>query len=142
MYRWSAPGTHLPTDFVIANCLLYWFTGSLTSSFWLYYLFNSGNGAEYQSLGGKIEQPTAIGFGKFQDTTSLSGECDPNIHGTGPHEIAWAPKRYAVRIGINVSSWNVLERGGHFLAAEAPDLVAKDVDRHFSSEEVKKALAN
>jgi hypothetical protein len=44
-------------------------------------------------------------------------------------------------MGTNVSSWNVLEQGGHFLAAEVPDVLARDLDRHFSSEEVKNALA-
>jgi hypothetical protein len=63
MYRWSAPGTHLPTDFIIANCLLYWFTKSLSSSFWPYYLFHSGNGEEEKTVRQETKQPTAIGFG-------------------------------------------------------------------------------
>jgi hypothetical protein len=44
-------------------------------------------------------------------------------------------------MGVNVLSYNMLERGGHFLAAEAPDILAIDMDRHFSSEEVMGALA-
>jgi hypothetical protein len=58
----------------------------------------------------------------------------------GPHEILWIPKEMVIAMNINVSSWNVLERGGHFLAAEAPDVLAKDMDRHFGSEEVQRAL--
>jgi hypothetical protein len=64
-----------------------------------------------------------------------------DVH-TGRHEIFWIPKDTVIGMNINVSSWNVLERGGHFLAAEAPDVLAKDMNRHFSSEEVQRALSD
>lgn len=67
MYRWSSPETHLSAETVIANSMLYWFTGSITSSFWLYYLRRSGDGEDVKLLDNrKIEQPLAFGCGKYE----------------------------------------------------------------------------
>jgi hypothetical protein len=37
MTRWTSPNSRLSDDFILTNILLYWFSGSITSSFWLYY---------------------------------------------------------------------------------------------------------
>lgn len=61
MCRWSAPDSALSIDFVIANCMLYWFTGKITSSFWLYYLIRSGDGSHSEAVQStKLQQP--VGF--------------------------------------------------------------------------------
>ena len=98
MYRWSSPETHLSPDFVIANCMLYWFTGSITSSFWLYYLRRSGDGQESKALETtKINQPVAFGCGNY--------------------EIHWPVRKVFEMQLTDIRSWQVLEKGGHFLAA-------------------------
>jgi len=38
----------------------------------------------------------------------------------------------------DIRSWRVLEKGGHFLAWEAPEVLAKDVNAAFQTEEVQK----
>lgn len=98
MYRWSSPETHLLPDFVIANCMLYWFTGSITSSFWLYYLRRSGDGQESKNLETtKIDQPVAFGCGNY--------------------EIHWPVRKVFDMQLTDIRSWKVLKKGGHFLAA-------------------------
>lgn len=67
MYRWSSPDTHPSTDKVIANCMLYWFTGNITSSFWLYYDRRSGTREEGDLLEKtEITQPVAFGCGPYE----------------------------------------------------------------------------
>lgn len=38
----------------------------------------------------------------------------------------------------NIRGWKELEKGGHFLAWEAAEVLAKDVNAAFQSEEVQK----
>lgn len=42
----------------------------------------------------------------------------------------------------NIRSWRVLDKGGHFLAWEAPEVLAKDVNAAFQTEEIKKLFDN
>jgi len=40
----------------------------------------------------------------------------------------------------DIRSWTVLQKGGHFLAAEAPEILAADMNKHFQTDEIKKLL--
>jgi len=121
MHRWSSPDTHLSPDFIIANTMLYWFTGNITSSFWLYFLRRSGDGKQSKMLEEtKIHQPVAFGC--------------------GPHEIHWPAKKAFELQLTDIRSWSVLEKGGHFLAAEAPDVLAADMNKHFDNDEIRKLV--
>ena len=40
----------------------------------------------------------------------------------------------------NIRQWSLLEKGGHFLALEAPGILARDMDKIFQTAEVRKAL--
>lgn len=41
---------------------------------------------------------------------------------------------------VNLKAFEVLEKGGHFLAMERPALLADAIQKHFGSNEVKKLL--
>jgi pimeloyl-ACP methyl ester carboxylesterase len=116
--RWSSPDTHPSDDDIIANVMIYWFTGTITSSFWLYYMRRSGDIEQHNLLEKtKIEQPFWFGCGQY--------------------EIHWPAQKVFEWQVTNIRAWKVLEKGGHFLAWEAPDVLAKDVDQAFQSEEVQ-----
>jgi len=40
----------------------------------------------------------------------------------------------------DIRSWQVLEKGGHFLALEAPEVLAKDMDNFFQTDEIRALL--
>jgi hypothetical protein len=61
-YRWSAQDTLPSPDEIIANCLLYFFTGSTTSSTYLYYTFQ-GQGKGWRDEGTDV--PGAFGGGPY-----------------------------------------------------------------------------
>ena len=86
-HAWSSPTTHPCSDAVIASCMLYWFTGSITSSFWLYYMRKCGSQEESYFLESQVfEQPFAFGCGS--------------------HEIHWVRARFicnrAIVLGFNL----------------------------------------
>jgi microsomal epoxide hydrolase len=86
--------------------MLYWFTGNITSSFWLYYLRRSGDGQESKLLETtKIHQPVAFGCGNY--------------------EIHWPVRKVFEMQLSDIRSWTVLQKGGHFLAA-VRSLTSKD----------------
>lgn len=120
--------------------MIYWFTGTFTSSFWLYYMRRSGDNVQHKLLEEtKIEQPFWFGCGPYE------------IHWVGTlqnilvveHSLTIftlkQPVRKAFELQVTkIRGWKVLDKGGHFLAWEAPEVLAKDVDAAFQSEEVQK----
>lgn len=59
--------THPTLDEIIANIMIYWFTSSITSSFWLYYNRRSGDNEQHRLLEEtKIEQPFWLGCGRYE----------------------------------------------------------------------------
>lgn len=67
VFRWSSPTTHPTDDEVLANIMIYWFTQTCTSSFWLYYFRRSGDGKQSKLMEeSKIEQPFSFGCGPYE----------------------------------------------------------------------------
>jgi pimeloyl-ACP methyl ester carboxylesterase len=111
-HRW----TDRPEDFInrygrdrlLANLSVYWFTGTIGSSIRLY----AETARDQTAKWGRVEIPTAM--------LMTSKDMFPT-----PRE--WAARSY------NVIRWTEIDRGGHFLEWEEPDLVAKDVQAFFAS---------
>jgi nitrate reductase alpha subunit len=82
--------------------LLYYLTGSLTSSFWFYYNRIHNLDANVTAMA-TTEVPTAISLGKY--------------------EISWASEAKTASIFTQLKSFKLLSKGSHFLAHEEPELV-------------------
>jgi pimeloyl-ACP methyl ester carboxylesterase len=96
-------------DELLTNILLYWVTETFGSSVRLYY-----DGTRYAKAAGpetKISTPTAI---------ALTTEA-----------VDRAPRRWAERTYTNIQRWTEFPRGGHFMAAEEPQLLAADLRSYF-----------
>jgi pimeloyl-ACP methyl ester carboxylesterase len=106
---WTDPAAELPEDAVdrdriLTNVTLYWLTATAGSSANLYY-----EGA--QAWGGAQEpSPVPTGVAVF------------------PGDLA--ARRVAERAN-NIVHWSEFDRGGHFAAMEAPDLLVRDVREFF-----------
>ena len=113
---WSDSGgdvdAHLGRDHLLTTITLYWATGSITSSM-RDYVDNRFHG---HPIGpdDRVRVPTAMAV--------------------FPHEFVpeGEPPRSLVERLYDVTRWTVLPRGGHFAAAEEPDLLADDIRAHFA----------
>ena len=94
-------------DELLTNVMIYWVTGTITSSTRLYY--ESRNATPSRPLG-YIEVPT--GAALF------------------PMELRLPPRRWA-ETRYNITHWTEMPRGGHFAALEQPDLLVEDVRTFF-----------
>ena len=95
-------------DQLLTNIMLYWVTGTITSSTRLYYeVFKGGR---IGLLEKKVEVPT--GVARF------------------PKEIMRFPRKW-VDNHFNVTHWTEMPRGGHFAAMEQPELFVEDVRKFF-----------
>jgi pimeloyl-ACP methyl ester carboxylesterase len=96
-------------DELLTNITLYWMTETIHSSFRLYY---ENSKAPFRLKPGEsVRVPCAF--------ASL------------PKEIS-APPRVWVERGYNIQRWTDMPRGGHFAAAEEPQLLAEDLRSFFS----------
>ena len=100
------PENALDRDEMLDNVMLYWLTGSATSSARLY----------WESFGrfageGRVMLPTGVA--------------------AFPREILRAPRAWCEE-AYNVTHWSVMPRGGHFAAFEQPEAFVKDVRYFFS----------
>ena len=107
--EWTDASAELPTDAVdrdqlLTNVMLYWLTGTAGSSARTYY--------ENMHAGswGMAPSPTPTGVAVFAQDVAI--------------------RRYAEQ-GNNVTHWSEFDRGGHFAAMEAPDLLVGDVRAFF-----------
>ncbi len=107
--EWTHPTESLPEaaidrDHILTNVSLYWFTGTGATSAHLYY--------ESMHSGTWHESPatTPTGVAAFAEDVAI--------------------RRYA-DYGNNIVHWRDFERGGHFAAMEAPDLLVGDVRKFF-----------
>jgi len=96
-------------DHMLANIAFYWFTGAIGSSFWLYYARLHGTWPIPD--GRTVDVP--VGYAAF------------------PKEIRRAPRSVAEKAYTDIRQWTPLPRGGHFAAAEQPELLARDVADFF-----------
>jgi epoxide hydrolase len=100
----DVPEDAVERDQLLTNVMLYWLTGTANSSARLYY--------ENMHAGFSPQQP-----------------------GTTPTGVAVFAEDYAIRRygerGNNIVHWSEFDRGGHFAAMEAPDLLVGDVRSFF-----------
>lgn len=112
---WSDSGgdvdAHLGRDHLLTTITLYWATGSITSSM-RDYVDNRFHG---RPIGpdDHVRVPTAMAV--FAHEFVPEGE----------------PPRSLMERLYDVTRWTVFPRGGHFAAAEEPDLLADDIRAHF-----------
>jgi len=95
-------------DELLTNIMVYWVTETIGSSMRLYY--ESMKSGRVGFTQGRVEVPT--GCAVF------------------PREVYKSPRRQAEK-HYHVTHWTEMERGGHFAAMEAPELLAEDVRRFF-----------
>jgi epoxide hydrolase len=107
--EWTYPGTELPEqvidrDHLLTNVMLYWLTGTAGSSARMYY--------ENMHVSSWGQQPanTPTGVAVFAEDVAI--------------------RRYGER-GNTIVHWSEFERGGHFAAMEAPDLLVGDMRAFF-----------
>ncbi|WP_280723252.1 epoxide hydrolase [Kitasatospora sp. MAA4] len=107
--EWTFPAAELPEstvdrDLLLTNVMLYWLTGTAGSAAQMYY--------ENMHSGSWHTEPatTPTGVAVFAEDVAI--------------------RRYA-EYGNNITHWSEFERGGHFAAMEAPDLLVADVQEFF-----------
>ncbi|MCP2292379.1 epoxide hydrolase family protein [Nocardia amikacinitolerans] len=108
--RWTNPAIELPEDAVdrdalLTNVSLYWFTGTFASSIRLY-----GEGEAWGGAAKNSGVPTAAAI--FPGDLSI---------------------RKIAEEQNNIVRWTEFDRGGHFAAMEAPDLLTEDVRAFFGT---------
>lgn len=110
-HKWTQhTGNHedaISKDEILTDVSIYWFTQSITSSVRLYYESRRYEGASFPD---RVEVPTAV--------ANFPGEL-------------FLPPRAWVEKQFNVVHWSHPERGGHFAAIEAPDLLVDDIRTAF-----------
>jgi pimeloyl-ACP methyl ester carboxylesterase len=99
-------------EFLLTMLTLYWVTETITPSMRDYF-DNRWHGADIQP-GARVQAP--VGFASF-DNNYVS-------EGSPPRE--WVERLY------NVRRWTSMPRGGHFAAAEEPELLARDIAAFFA----------
>ena len=104
------PESVLSRDEMLADIALYWFTGTIGSSFWPYY--SRMHGPWPIPEGGAIKVPT--GYVQF------------------PKEIFRPPRSVAARTYTDIRRWTVEEKGGHFAALEQPEVLAREIKAFFA----------
>ena len=106
MYRaWtdrSEGRTGLTDDYVLTQASMYWLTGTIATSFRPYWEHRAFPPAP----GTRISTPTALAV--------------------FPGDLLHPPRSWAER-GYNLARYTEMPRGGHFAAAEEPDLLADDI---------------
>ncbi len=103
------------TDFLLTVVTLYWVTSTITSSIRDYYDNRRWQGEPRLGPDDIAQVPTAVAV--FPHTLVPEGE--------PPRE--WADRLYDIR------RWTVMPAGGHFAAAEEPELVARDIVAFFAT---------
>jgi epoxide hydrolase len=100
---YEPPETAIDRDKMLTNVMLYWLTGTGASSAHLYYeSMHSGNWPTPSAV------PTGVAV--FAEDVAI--------------------RRFAEQ-GNNIIHWSEFDRGGHFAALEAPDLLVGDVRKFF-----------
>lgn len=64
----------------------------------------------------------------------------PTAVSVGPHELHWPP-RSKIEQEVNLQSFEVVSKGGHFLAMERPALLAEAMRKHFGQKEIVQLLS-
>jgi len=108
-YAWSdchgAIENSFTKDELLTNVMVYWVTGTITSSTRLYY-----ESRRHPWTRGRVEVPTGVAV--------------------FPKELR-LPPRHWVEARYNLQHWNEMPRGGHFAAMEEPGLFVEDLRTFF-----------
>jgi len=110
---WSDPRSDISRDLLLTTVTLYWVTGTITSSMRDYY----DNRWFREPLGPRDFVAVPTGFASFGHHLADEGDL--------PRE--WMERLFAI------SRWTPMPRGGHFAAAEAPELLAADIAAFFGA---------
>ena len=97
-------------DELLTHLTIYWATQTISSSVRLYY--ESGKAPSGLTLDNPVTVPT--NFAKF------------------PVEISYPPEEWLRRF-YNLARYTEMPSGGHFAAAEEPELLAQDIRESFRS---------
>jgi pimeloyl-ACP methyl ester carboxylesterase len=112
--EWSDCGGDIYSSFsrdaLLANVTLYWMTQTISSSFCMY---REGRRSPLH----------------FSSTDYVPTPCAITCF---PKEIMMPPRSWVER-GYNVTRWTTMPKGGHFAAAEEPELLASDLQAFFGS---------
>ena len=96
-------------DLLITNVMLYWVTGAINSSFWLYWA--------------RLHEPWPI--------TRETPVRAPTAFASFPKEILHPPRAWVEPAYPNIRRWTMMTAGGHFPALEEPEALAADVRAFF-----------
>jgi microsomal epoxide hydrolase len=96
-------------DELLTNIMIYWATGTISSSARLYYE-DGLQSAPQLSLGQYIEVPAGVA--------------------TFPKDLTYPPRELGERF-LRVARWTEMPRGGHFAALEVPELLVEDLRAFF-----------
>jgi pimeloyl-ACP methyl ester carboxylesterase len=94
-------------DELLTNISIYWFTQTITSSVRMYYESRHYDARPWPE---RVDVPTAVA--------------------NFPAELSLPPRAWVER-QFNLVRWSFPERGGHFAALEAPELLAADIRKAF-----------
>ncbi|MFB9473011.1 epoxide hydrolase family protein [Nonomuraea salmonea] len=106
----------LDPDVVLTHVMIYWLTNTAASAARLYYE-DAATASATQKTNGRgtsVPEPTTVPLGLAN--------------------FAWdyqSIRTFAQRDHKNIVSWNVYDRGSHFAAQDAPDLLVNDMRRFF-----------
>jgi len=98
-------------DELLTTVTIYWVTGSINSSFLFYYFYYDSRHDPEPPQAVHVDVP--VGVALFPKENPV----------TGPRE--WAEQTY------NIARWTKMPRGGHFPAAEEPELLAAELQAFF-----------
>ncbi|MFI6596289.1 epoxide hydrolase family protein [Nonomuraea sp. NPDC050536] len=105
MHDWAYPAGSIDRDHLLTNVMVYWLTNTGSSSSQMYYeSMHTGNWPT------PSQTPTAVA--NFAEDIAI--------------------RRFSEPLN-NIVRWTEYDRGGHFAALEAPDLLVSDVREFFSS---------
>ncbi|MEQ4304022.1 epoxide hydrolase family protein [Plantactinospora sp. B6F1] len=136
------PEQSIDRDRMLTEVSLYWLTGTAGSAAQVYY--EAISAGDWSAVDGSAED------GSAEDGSAVDGSADDAADwSAGSGAEGWAaPARGTVPTGVLVSThdvtirrwaerdhhvvrWTELDRGGHFLAMEAPELLVADVREFF-----------
>ncbi|MER5466737.1 epoxide hydrolase family protein [Streptomyces sp. NPDC002668] len=128
------PEDSIDRDRILTEVSLYWLTGTAASAAQVYYEEISANAwseaaADDWSTDSSVDSTQDTSWGNGQDNWAADRRGTvPTAVLVSTHDVTirrWAERDH------NVVRWTELDRGGHFLAMEAPELLVSDVREFF-----------
>lgn len=115
-YAWTEPASgdleqHFTKDQLLANVTIYWLTETINSANRLYY--ERDHHPRVRLPDDRITVPTGVAL-----TSQL---------------IESPPREYVQRLYTDIRSWTKLERGGHFVMLEEPQILTESIRTYFRS---------